>query len=72
MKYEFVLTARHGRDLVDISTKSNDENLKEDLIVAMLFEAQEILGLEVESWKLIRFQNNREIEVELIKEGDID
>jgi hypothetical protein len=72
MKYEFVLTARHGRDLVDINTKSNEENLNEDLIVAMLFEAQEILGLEVESWKLVRFENNREIEVELIKEGDID
>lgn len=72
MKYEFVLTARHGRDLVDINTKSNEENLNEDLIVAMLLEAQEILGLEVESWKLVRFENNREIEVELIKEGDID
>jgi hypothetical protein len=72
MKYEFALTARHGRDLVNINTKSNEENLNEDLIVAMLLEAQEILGLEVESWKLVRFENNREIEVELIKEGDID
>ena len=58
MTYEFVLTARNGRDLVDITTQSNDENLKDDLIVGMLFEAQEILGLEVESWKLVRLESN--------------
>ncbi|MFZ9077379.1 MAG: hypothetical protein ACO23H_02515 [Alphaproteobacteria bacterium] len=72
MTYEFVLTARNGRDLVDITTQSNDENLKDDLIVGMLFEAQEILGLEVESWKLIRLESNGEIEITLIREGDID
>jgi hypothetical protein len=72
MTYEFVLTARNGRDLVDIKTQSNDENLKDDLIVGMLFEAQEILGLEVESWKLIRLESNGEIEITLIREGDID
>ncbi len=72
MTYEFVLTARNGRDLVDIKTQSNDENLKDDLIVGMLFEAQEILGLEVESWKLVRLESNGEIEITLIREGDID
>jgi hypothetical protein len=72
MTYEFVLTARNGRDLVDIKTQSNDENLKDDLIVGMLFEAQEILGLEVESWKLVRLGSNGEIEITLIREGDID
>ena len=72
MIYEFVLTARNGRDLVDITTQSNDENLKDDLIVGMLFEAQEILGLEVESWKLVRLESNGEIEITLIREGDID
>ncbi|MEK9828046.1 MAG: hypothetical protein ACO20X_00170 [Alphaproteobacteria bacterium] len=72
MTYEFVLTARNGRDLVDITTQSNDENLKDDLIVGMLFEAQEILGLEVESWKLVRLESNGEIEITLIREGDID
>lgn len=72
MTYEFVLTARNGRDLVDITTQSNDENLKDDLIVGMLFEAQEILGLEVESWKLVRLESNGEIEIALIREGDID
>jgi len=72
MTYEFVLTARNGRDLVDISTQSNDENLKDDLIVGMLFEAQEILGLEVESWKLVRLESDGEIEITLITEGDID
>ena len=72
MTYEFVLTARNGRDLVDITTQSNDENLKDDLIVGMLFEAQEIIGLEVESWKLIRLESNGEIEITLIREGDID
>jgi hypothetical protein len=72
MTYEFVLTARNGRDLVDITTQSNDENLKDDLIVGMLFEAQEILGLEVESWKLVRLGSNGEIEITLIREGDID
>ena len=72
MTYEFVLTARNGRDLVDITTQSNDENLKDDLIVGMLFEAQETLGLEVESWKLVRLESNGEIEITLIREGDID
>lgn len=72
MTYEFVLTARNGRDLVDIKTQSNDEKLKDDLIVGMLFEAQEILGLEVESWKLVRLESNGEIEITLIREGDID
>ena len=72
MTYEFVLTARNGRDLVDITTQSNDENLKDDLIVGMLFEAQEILGLEVESWKLVRLESHGEIEITLIREGDID
>ena len=72
MTYEFVLTARNGRDLVDITTQSNDENLKDDLIVGMLFEAQEILGLEVESWQLVRLESNGEIEITLIREGDID
>jgi hypothetical protein len=72
MTYEFVLTARNGRDLVDITTQSNDEKLKDDLIVGMLFEAQEILGLEVESWKLVRLESNGEIEITLIREGDID
>ena len=72
MTYEFVLTARNGRDLVDITTQSNDENLKDDLIVGMLFEAQEILGLEVESWKLVRLESNGEVEITLIREGDID
>jgi len=38
----------------------------------MLFEAQEILGLEVESWKLVRLESNGEIEITLIREGDID